>query len=180
MAISLYRGNLHRVPDVPRRWLMPDRNLSPKDFKSLLHRRSRALSRAPSASIPPAAPDLGSGAGLLDDGRPPLEPEAERGAPDLGSCPGLPSDGRPPLEPKAEKGSVEVRGEGTSKGGVALKEEVDDHREAVDVANRSPEAKPDWAGKSVDGGGGVQVLPAEKVEEPAKDAVQVREFSFGY
>ncbi|CAH8332117.1 unnamed protein product [Eruca vesicaria subsp. sativa] len=45
VAISMYRGNLHKVPDVPRRWTMPDRNLSFKDFKSLLHRRKRALSR---------------------------------------------------------------------------------------------------------------------------------------
>ncbi|XP_022988392.1 uncharacterized protein LOC111485647 isoform X2 [Cucurbita maxima] len=45
VAISLYRGNLHRVPDVPRRWLMPIHNISIRDFKSLLHRRSKALSR---------------------------------------------------------------------------------------------------------------------------------------
>ncbi|XP_023516400.1 uncharacterized protein LOC111780276 isoform X2 [Cucurbita pepo subsp. pepo] len=45
VAISLYRGNLHRVSDVPRRWLMPIHNISIRDFKSLLHRRSKALSR---------------------------------------------------------------------------------------------------------------------------------------
>ncbi|KAI4336062.1 hypothetical protein L6164_014638 [Bauhinia variegata] len=45
VAISLYRGNFHRVPDVPRRWLMPNPKLSLKDFKSLLARRSKALSR---------------------------------------------------------------------------------------------------------------------------------------
>ncbi|KAK7304575.1 hypothetical protein VNO77_42457 [Canavalia gladiata] len=45
VAISLYRGNLHRVPDVPRRWLMPNPKISLKDFKSLLARRSKALSR---------------------------------------------------------------------------------------------------------------------------------------
>ncbi|CAL9031177.1 unnamed protein product [Prunus brigantina] len=45
VAISLYRGNLHRVPDVPRRWLMPTPKISLKDFKSLLTRRSIALSR---------------------------------------------------------------------------------------------------------------------------------------
>ncbi|KAF8052343.1 hypothetical protein N665_1570s0004 [Sinapis alba] len=44
VAISMYRGNLHKVPDVPRRWTMPDRNLSYEQFKSLLHRRKRALS----------------------------------------------------------------------------------------------------------------------------------------
>ncbi|XP_054795387.1 uncharacterized protein LOC129320248 [Prosopis cineraria] len=45
VAISLYRGNLHRVPDVPRRWLMPAPKISLKEFKSLLGRRTRALSR---------------------------------------------------------------------------------------------------------------------------------------
>ncbi|GAB4845566.1 hypothetical protein Ancab_038971 [Ancistrocladus abbreviatus] len=44
VAISLYRGNLHRVPDVPRRWLMPTTRFSLKDFRKLLHRRSKALS----------------------------------------------------------------------------------------------------------------------------------------
>lgn len=54
VAISLYRGNLHRVPDVPRRWLMPTHNISIRDFKSLLQRRSKALSRilAPSSPAP--------------------------------------------------------------------------------------------------------------------------------
>ncbi|KAJ7956314.1 tRNA (Ile)-lysidine synthase [Quillaja saponaria] len=45
VAISLYRGNLHRVPDVSRRWIMPNPKISLKDFKSLLIRRSKALSR---------------------------------------------------------------------------------------------------------------------------------------
>ncbi|KAG5046304.1 hypothetical protein AAZX31_06G179600 [Glycine max] len=45
VAISLYRGNLHRVPDVPRRWPMPAPKITLKDFKSLLARRSKALSR---------------------------------------------------------------------------------------------------------------------------------------
>ncbi|KAL9434321.1 hypothetical protein AB3S75_029037 [Citrus x aurantiifolia] len=45
VALSLYRGNLHRVPDVPRRWLMPAARISFKDFKTLLNRRNRALSR---------------------------------------------------------------------------------------------------------------------------------------
>ncbi|KAK3031744.1 hypothetical protein RJ639_036624 [Escallonia herrerae] len=42
VAISLYRGNLHRVPDVPRQWPMPAPKIS---LKVLLHCRSRALSR---------------------------------------------------------------------------------------------------------------------------------------
>ncbi|GAV83859.1 hypothetical protein CFOL_v3_27304 [Cephalotus follicularis] len=45
VAISLYRGNLHKVPDTPRVWLMPSPKMSLKDFKTLLHRRNNALSR---------------------------------------------------------------------------------------------------------------------------------------
>ncbi|KAK8511341.1 hypothetical protein V6N13_013757 [Hibiscus sabdariffa] len=61
VAISLYRGNLHRAPDVPRRWLMPTPKISLKDFKSLLHRRNKALSRlrsSSSSSNPNPTPDL--------------------------------------------------------------------------------------------------------------------------
>uniref|UniRef100_A0A7C9AMC1 Uncharacterized protein n=1 Tax=Opuntia streptacantha TaxID=393608 RepID=A0A7C9AMC1_OPUST len=51
VAISLYRGNMHRVPpDVPRRWLMPKPQISLKDFRTLLLRRSKALSLLPSAA----------------------------------------------------------------------------------------------------------------------------------
>ncbi|KAF9619195.1 hypothetical protein IFM89_005749 [Coptis chinensis] len=45
VAISLYRGNLHRVPDVTRRWLMPSQSISLKNFKSLLNKRQKTLSR---------------------------------------------------------------------------------------------------------------------------------------
>nr|KYP37805.1 hypothetical protein KK1_040982 [Cajanus cajan] len=45
VAISLYRGNLHRVAEAPRRWPMPGPRITLKDFKSLLARRSKALSR---------------------------------------------------------------------------------------------------------------------------------------
>ncbi|RRT38556.1 hypothetical protein B296_00046561 [Ensete ventricosum] len=45
VAISLYRGNLHRVPDVPRRWTSPPPVISLIQFKILIRRRSEALSR---------------------------------------------------------------------------------------------------------------------------------------
>ncbi|XP_043726202.1 uncharacterized protein LOC122672779 [Telopea speciosissima] len=45
VAISFYRGNLHRVPDVPRRWLMPTSRISLKDFRILIGKRTKALSR---------------------------------------------------------------------------------------------------------------------------------------
>ncbi|KAK1427166.1 hypothetical protein QVD17_15849 [Tagetes erecta] len=54
VAISVYKGKLHRVaPDTPREWLMPTRKISLKDFKTLLHRRSTALSRLQSQSTIP-------------------------------------------------------------------------------------------------------------------------------
>ncbi|XP_042501864.1 uncharacterized protein LOC122079446 [Macadamia integrifolia] len=50
VAISLYRGNLHRVPDVPRRWLMPTPRISVKDFRTLIRKRTKALSRLSAAT----------------------------------------------------------------------------------------------------------------------------------
>ncbi|XP_058194806.1 uncharacterized protein LOC131311384 [Rhododendron vialii] len=54
VAISLYRGNLHRVPNVQRKWLIPTPTISLKDFRILLNRRSRALARlhSPTPSNP--------------------------------------------------------------------------------------------------------------------------------
>lgn len=52
VAISLYRGNLHKAPDAPRKWLMPRRNISLKDFRILSHKRDRTLSAiVPSTKI---------------------------------------------------------------------------------------------------------------------------------
>ncbi|KAK4394576.1 hypothetical protein Sango_1611900 [Sesamum angolense] len=45
VAISLYKGNLHKVQDVPHRWPRPTPKISLKDFRILLRRRARALSR---------------------------------------------------------------------------------------------------------------------------------------
>lgn len=57
VALSLYKGNLHRVPETPRRWLMPTPKISLKDFRVLLRRRSRALARLPTPpSTSTAAP----------------------------------------------------------------------------------------------------------------------------
>ncbi|XP_077212877.1 uncharacterized protein LOC143847992 isoform X1 [Tasmannia lanceolata] len=44
VAISLYRGNLHRVPDLPRRWLMPNPGITLRDFRRLVGKRAKALS----------------------------------------------------------------------------------------------------------------------------------------
>ncbi|XP_073124969.1 uncharacterized protein [Henckelia pumila] len=64
VAISLYKGNLHKATDVPRRWPRPAPNISLKDFQILLRRRSRALARIRSpanvalVSIPNPASNL--------------------------------------------------------------------------------------------------------------------------
>ncbi|XP_064961942.1 uncharacterized protein LOC135610870 [Musa acuminata AAA Group] len=50
-AISLYRGNLHRVPDVPRRWPLPPPAISLCQFKILIRKRSEALSRLSAAPV---------------------------------------------------------------------------------------------------------------------------------
>ncbi|CAH9092460.1 unnamed protein product [Cuscuta europaea] len=51
VAISLYKGSLHKVAtDVPRRWLVPAPKISLKDFRVLLRRRSKALSRLQSTT----------------------------------------------------------------------------------------------------------------------------------
>ncbi|KAG1368797.1 hypothetical protein COCNU_14G012650 [Cocos nucifera] len=59
VALSLYRGNLHRVPDVPRRWPMPPPAISLRHFKLLIGKRSLALSSL-------AAAEATSPAGTLD------------------------------------------------------------------------------------------------------------------
>ncbi|XP_051136729.1 uncharacterized protein LOC127255291 [Andrographis paniculata] len=53
VAISLYKGNLHKVPNVPHRWLCPTPNISLKDFRTLLRRRNRTLSRLSSSNPSP-------------------------------------------------------------------------------------------------------------------------------
>lgn len=55
VAISLYKGNLHKVPDVPHRWPRPTPKISLKDFKILLRRRARALSRVGTSASDVAA-----------------------------------------------------------------------------------------------------------------------------
>nr|DAD47891.1 TPA_asm: hypothetical protein HUJ06_017828 [Nelumbo nucifera] len=73
VAISLYKGNLHRAPDVPRQWLMPIPCISLKDFKILLRKREKALSRissttAPTSSNPNPNSDFKQEEGVGDSG----------------------------------------------------------------------------------------------------------------
>lgn len=96
VAISLYRGNLHRVPDVPRQWLMPRQNISLKEFKLLLKRRSKALSRtAPATSSNP---------------NPNPNPE-DRANNDITDAD---KNEASPVDPESKKGEVENNGEGCS------------------------------------------------------------------
>lgn len=88
VAISLYRGNLHRVPDVPRRWLMPSHNISFRDFKSLLQRRSKALSRLlATTSSSPAKVSTSPNPNLNSNSS--IRPDAE-GPRNNGSAPDVP------------------------------------------------------------------------------------------
>ncbi|KAI3833635.1 hypothetical protein MKX03_022413 [Papaver bracteatum] len=80
VAISLYRGNLHKAPDAPRKWLMPRRNISLKDFRILSHKRDRTLSAIVAStkitsppittivSVPSPNPNLQQGEGVGDSG----------------------------------------------------------------------------------------------------------------
>jgi myb proto-oncogene protein len=43
VVISFYRGNLHKVPDIPWRWSIPQPSISPRSFKTLLDKRNEAL-----------------------------------------------------------------------------------------------------------------------------------------
>lgn len=56
VAISLYRGNLHRVPDAPRRWPMPPRSLTLEQFRILSRKRGEALARVAAAAAAQKAP----------------------------------------------------------------------------------------------------------------------------
>lgn len=52
VAISLYQGNLHRVPpNHPRQWPMPPPAISLGHFKVLIQKRSRTLARLPAAGV---------------------------------------------------------------------------------------------------------------------------------
>lgn len=54
VAISLYRGNLHKPPDKTRRWTIPRFSIPRKEFCALHCRRSKALSLLPSSSVSPS------------------------------------------------------------------------------------------------------------------------------
>lgn len=91
VAISLYRGNLHRVPDVPRRWPMPPRAISVGEFRALLDRRSRAL-----AQLQPSGKGADAAGDAEEEKLPPGEKEEGMGDS------GCPKPGRPLVSSSAE------------------------------------------------------------------------------
>lgn len=105
VAISLYRGNMHRVPsDVPRRWLMPTPKISLKDFRTLLHRRSKALSLLPSSSSSATATTGNASPVPSSSEPPPPEPPAAVAEEDLKA------DENPNLSPEQSKGGGDGSG----------------------------------------------------------------------
>lgn len=79
VAISLYRGNLHRVSDLPRRWLMPAPQISLKDFKNLFRRRSlfRTRSRAAPAAATTPYPNSDPNTGVRAESSNDVVPQSE-------------------------------------------------------------------------------------------------------
>ncbi|XVF09182.1 hypothetical protein REPUB_Repub07fG0069700 [Reevesia pubescens] len=122
VAISLYRGNLHRAPDIPRRWLMPIPKISLKDFKSLLHRRDKALSRLRSSSNPNPNPNSNPDSrphiqSPMPNAVPPIQPKLEPQA-----------ESEPPEDLKTRPPPAEVNEEvsgGSDGGGSSVKREVE-------------------------------------------------------
>ncbi|MQL80163.1 hypothetical protein Taro_012603, partial [Colocasia esculenta] len=125
VAISLYRGNLHRVPDVPRRWPMPAPAISLREFRLLLRRRSRALSLLePPAPAPPSPGSVP--AAVAEGSKPPRgeeeeeEEEKEEGMGD-NCCPKQPSPAAETAREGADGGAMArlegMRGEGEERGG---------------------------------------------------------------
>lgn len=149
VAISLYRGNLHRVPDVPRRWLMPTPKISLRDFRSLLQRRSKALSRLHSTTSsnpnPSSYSNEQNGAPkenssfvepkleaekLGDCGEGPSGEEKDQSGSDGGGdCPAKLLDASDPLPEKAS-GAVD---------GVADEQALPVETKPADLANPNPE-----------------------------------------
>lgn len=140
VAISLYRGNLHRVPDVPRRWFMPTHQISLKDFKSLLHRRSKALSRLHSSTAITTT--------TSSNPNPSSDPNQQIEAPKENASPV-----EPQLEPQnvvadsAEGPSGEVKDQRGSDGGdlsvkpVDASDQLPEHK--AEVLEKASDAKPE-------------------------------------
>ncbi|OMO52705.1 hypothetical protein CCACVL1_29111 [Corchorus capsularis] len=140
VAISLYRGNLHRAPDIPRRWLMPTPKISLKDFKSLLHRRNKALSRLRSSSSssdpdpnPNPNPDSKPRLQSPKQNAPPIEPKLD--APVDSELPQDCKSGAPPTVTQVEL----VEGSKAEDCLLKLEDEQPDKDEIMQVDEKPPE-----------------------------------------
>ncbi|KAH7528532.1 hypothetical protein FEM48_Zijuj05G0082100 [Ziziphus jujuba var. spinosa] len=171
VAISLYRGNLHRVPDVPRRWLMPNPQISLKDFRVLLTRRSRALSRIRSSSSS-AAPSTATITTTISNPNPNPNPIDTNSVPNqLSEAPKEESNASRPEAPLGDEKLIADCGEGPSvenkdRNGVV---EFDGFpTEPVNGSVSLPDPKPDVAERAsdpVEGGSNSRGVPVEKVDE---------------
>ncbi|RVW35511.1 hypothetical protein CK203_031736 [Vitis vinifera] len=142
VAISLYRGNLHRVPDVTRRWLMPTNGISLKDFRSLLSRRSAALSR------------LRSAAGTSSNPNPILHKvklEKEEEPTNAIGCPARPQEEQPPKVINPEEEEEEEKPALNGKGKEGKGSDGDDCvAKSVGVSGSSPGSNPIVPGNASD------------------------------
>ncbi|KAM7471367.1 hypothetical protein LguiA_009550 [Lonicera macranthoides] len=146
VAISLYRGNLHRVPDVPRQWLTPTPKISLKDFKILLNRRSRALSRLRSTTPttsnpnPNPNPNLKQEEGTTVNDNPNRDPQQQYCL-DGGGCSAKPADGSE--EGVTKEGEVDDKKE--LDGGDCLAKPVDGFQIPTDAKAVETESNPNLA-----------------------------------
>ncbi|KAG0474061.1 hypothetical protein HPP92_015918 [Vanilla planifolia] len=153
VAISLYRGNLHRVPDIPRRWPMPKRAISLRQFRRLLYKRTLIMSRISSRN-PSISPGSGFSGGKDEvDGMGENETAEERlgnrvssiepsGSTDLplqnGKDEAKEAEGKEELNQHAKEGVVSKEvvgssvGDGTGSSGDGKQEEVIDNLDALD------------------------------------------------
>lgn len=142
VAISLYRGNLHRVPDVPRQWLTPTPKISLKDFKILLNRRSRALSRLHSTTLTTSTPNpnLKQEEGTTVGDNPNRDPQ-QLSRLDGGGCSAKPADGSE--EGVTKEGEVDDKKE--LDGGDCLATPVDGLQILTDAKAVETESNPNLA-----------------------------------
>ncbi|KAI8528971.1 hypothetical protein RHMOL_Rhmol12G0189900 [Rhododendron molle] len=158
VAISLYRGNLHRVPNVQRKWLIPTPTISLKDFRILLNRRSRALARLHSPTPSNPNPNVKKEEENLtgydvpppdDDFQPPPHPDP----------PKIDATTSRPGEERAVKEEVNER-DGLDGGGASVK--------PVDGCDASRDGKPESGTNSVDANGDLRGEKAPEILENPK------------
>lgn len=169
VAISLYRGNLHRVPDVPRRWLMPTHKITLTHFKSLLDRRSKALSRLRSTTTTTSNPNSNHNGTPI---HPELEPE---NAPTT-------TTPNPQEEEQEEEGtskagtSTEVKDQGQLNGG-------DFSIKPDDVPDEDDEKKPQVAEKGaeiVNDDANLQLQKPDDLANPNPEVLKIQKLNIDF